>query len=158
MDSDRLTRNLFKFDFRLNNHNWGTEIHTILKDTNHENSFWSKSICDIGMTVDKLRQNAEEMWTKNIKSKTKLRTYTIVKSTLNTETYLKLNLVKCERSTLAQFRLGVLTLEIETGRYKRKKEENGSMRKLDVNERLCKLCSENEVEDEIHFLLKFPKL
>ena len=25
-----------------------------------------------------------------------------------------------------------------------------------MNERLCKLCSENEVEDEIHFLLKCP--
>lgn len=156
MDSDRLTRKLFEFDFRLNNNNWCTEIHTILRNTNQENLFWSKSICDIGMTVDKLRQNAEEIWKKNIKCKTKLRTYTIFKSTFNTETYLKLNLVKWERSTLAQFRLGVLPLEIETGRYKRKKEENGSLRKLEVNERLCKLCSENEVEDEIHFLLKCP--
>ena len=31
------------------------------------------------------------------------------------------------------------------------------MRKLEVNERLCKMCSETKVEDEIHFLLKCTK-
>ena len=109
------------------------------------------------MTVDKLWQNAEEIWKKHIKSRTKLRTYTIFKSTFNTETYLKLNLVKWERSALAQFRLGVLRLEIETGRYKRKKEENGSIRKLKVNEQLCKLCSETKYRMKYTFA-KMSKL
>jgi hypothetical protein len=50
------------------------------------------------------------------------------------------------RSILAQFRCGILPLRIETGRY------HGEP----VEERICSLCSENNVEDEIHFLLHCP--
>ena len=51
-----------------------------------------------------------------------------------------------QRRLLAKLRLGVLPLEIEKGRRSN----------LDRSDRLCKLCQTNEVEDEIHFLLKCP--
>jgi hypothetical protein len=47
------------------------------------------------------------------------------------------------RSILAQFRCGILPLRIETGRY------HGEP----VKERICSLCSENNVEDKIHFFI-----
>ena len=47
---------------------------------------------------------------------------------------------------LAQFRCGILPLRIETGRFVGEA----------VEMRLCKLCSNEEVEDEKHFLLKCP--
>ena len=47
---------------------------------------------------------------------------------------------------MAKFRLGVLALRIETGRYQRPR--------LAVEERVCKMCSSDEVEDESHFLLR----
>ena len=46
-----------------------------------------------------------------------------------------------KRSPLAQLRLGILPLKIETGRFSN----------LDREERLCDFCKD-AVEDEIHFL------
>ena len=65
---------------------------------------------------------------------------------MNTESYLKINLSRSERSFMAQFRCGILPLRIETGRF----------RNEDVSERLCVLCDSNTVEDEFHFLLQCP--
>ena len=50
---------------------------------------------------------------------------------------------------LAKFRLGVLPIRIETGRYERPK--------LVAAERTCNVCNSNTVEDEKHFLLYCPK-
>ena len=59
---------------------------------------------------------------------------------------MSLGLTRHERSLLAQFRLGVLALRLETGRYKGGKEED----------RICVLCNNKEIENEFHFLLKYP--
>ena len=48
---------------------------------------------------------------------------------------------KC-RSYLAQFRSGILPLEIEIGRWQNK----------NVEDRICKLCDDYEVEDECHLI------
>ena len=157
MDPNRLTKKLFEYDYNINNKNWTSEIHIILRNTGQEEMFLSKSHCDIQDTEKKLKDHYEETWKINLNNKTKLRTYTIFKESFHTEQYLKLNLSKCERSTLAQFRLGVLPLEIETGRYKRVHNNNGSTRRLEVSERICKMCQDNEVEDEKHFLLECSK-
>ena len=49
---------------------------------------------------------------------------------------------KFERSLIAQLRLRILQLHIETARYVKLKPE----------ERICKLCDRNHIEDELHFL------
>ncbi len=48
------------------------------------------------------------------------------------------------RSYLAQLRLGILPIKLETGRCENEK----------VEERLCELCDARVVEDEEHFLFK----
>ena len=60
--------------------------------------------------------------------------------------YLSKPLSFIQRKYLAKFRLGVLPLCIETGRYQRPR--------LAVEERICKVCNSGEVEDESHFLLR----
>ena len=60
------------------------------------------------------------------------------------ENYIKYNLSSSERSAMAQFRFGILPLNIETGRF----------RNQALEERLCTLCEFNEIEDESHFLFK----
>ena len=57
--------------------------------------------------------------------------------------YVSMNIPKYHRSLLAQFRCGILPIRIETGRY----------RGEPVSDRLCTLCSQDNVEDEYHFLL-----
>ena len=65
------------------------------------------------------------------------------------EPYILTSIPKIERSYLAQFRFGILPLHIETGRYIGRP----------IHERICIVCGPdaNEVEDEIHFLLKCSK-
>ncbi len=47
-----------------------------------------------------------------------------------------------QRSYLAQLRCGILPLHIETRRWYRVKEED----------RLCKACNNNQIENEYHFI------
>lgn len=49
---------------------------------------------------------------------------------------------KSNRSLMAKFRTGILQLGIETGRYTNLKPE----------ERVCQICNEGFIEDELHFL------
>ena len=60
------------------------------------------------------------------------------------ENYLLSTLSKGEKSYFAQFRCGILPLRVETGRYIG----------LNANERICTLCTSNEIEDELRLLLK----
>ena len=52
-----------------------------------------------------------------------------------------------DKYLIIQLRIGILPLEIATGRYTRKK----------VEDRICKLCK-LDIEDEIHFVCVCPKL
>ena len=58
---------------------------------------------------------------------------------------MKLNLNRSERSILAQFRCGVLPLQIETGRFVGEKPE----------ERLCTFCDRRVPEDKHIFVTLF---
>ena len=61
------------------------------------------------------------------------------------------------RSICAQFRMGILPLHIETGRYKTvTDQETGRIRSMKVGERVCLICKSNIVEDEKHFLIHCP--
>ena len=61
-----------------------------------------------------------------------------------TEEYIKLNMHKNERSIMFQFRSGLLPLRIEKGRF------IGEA----LNQRLCRFCNTDVVEDEKHFLFE----
>ena len=80
-------------------------------------------------------------WPDKIRQPPKLRTYVTFKTEFKTEEYIKMNLQRNERSILAQFLYGILSIRIETGRFVGERPE----------ERLCKLCDLNVPEDERHF-------
>ena len=93
----------------------------------------------------KLQNKFVENWKQEIATKPKLRTYRIFKNTFETEKYVNFLHKKCLRSLTAQFRVGILPLAIETGRFKR----------VILEERFCYSCPQS-VEDEMHFLLECP--
>ena len=78
-------------------------------------------------------------------SKDKLRTYNIFKWNFGCEDYITQNLDKRIRSLVAQFRFGILPLQIEIGRY----------RNIPVENRTCSSCI-NLIEDEFHLLCECP--
>ena len=59
-----------------------------------------------------------------------------------------LNVIKCAEKIrlIVQMRTSTHRLRIETGRYGRNR--------VDRHERLCQVCSSNDIEDEFHFLFK----
>ena len=60
---------------------------------------------------------------------------------------------KKSRSLLSQLRCGILPLRLETGRFQNIRDSvSGNYRKLKVEERICLICDDNCVEDEIHFV------
>ena len=67
------------------------------------------------------------------------------KTDLITIDYVKLRMERSHRRILAKCRSGSLPLQIENGRYAKPK--------MPLNDRICKLCKDNVVEDEIHFRL-----
>jgi hypothetical protein len=78
----------------------------------------------------------------------KLRTYRTYKSELVVEPYLLLNHSVYQRRSPSRLRIGVLPLEIETGRHCRPS--------IPVNERYCTLCNHHVCETELHFLMSCP--
>ena len=84
--------------------------------------------------------NESEKWNIRRTSKPKLRYYNMFKSDLEIEDYLFFKVPKMHRSLIAKFRAGILSLNKEVGRYQNVPQE----------ERLCTLCDDKVVEDEIH--------
>ena len=108
-----------------------------------QRSFENKQIVNLEHVNNLFNNKHQQEWNEKLHTVSKLRTYVTFKSNYETETYLKLNICKAERSHLAQFRCAVVPLKIETGRFLG----------LNVEDRLCQVCDQNAVENEIHFLL-----
>ena len=77
----------------------------------------------------------------------KLRNYKEYKSVFNCESYLEINDPSLRRS-IAQIRLSAHKLNIESGRY------NGRNQYVPPADRTCRNCALNDMEDELHFVLK----
>ncbi len=73
----------------------------------------------------------------------KLRIYITFKDNYCTETYVKECLPRTERSLIAQIRFGILPFHIETECF----------RSLNHEERTCKICNSQEIEDEFYFII-----
>ena len=94
------------------------------------------------IVLDKWHQDLAKQTARNLTGGNKLRTYRIFKWLYKTENYLTYLIPPRHRTAFAKFHCGVAPLRLETGRY-----EN-----IQVNERLCLLCSDQEIESETHVL------
>ena len=74
----------------------------------------------------------------------KLRIYRLYKSNLIVEDYVKINMEQSDRRSIVKFRGGYLPLQIERFHIKTN---------VPLNNGICNLCTDNVVEDEMHFLL-----
>ena len=73
----------------------------------------------------------------------KLRTYALLSHTAGPAPYVLHTMSMSQRSALAKIRNGTFPINIETGRY----------RALPLDQRLCPVCDNGQVETEAHFLL-----
>ena len=144
LDENRLSRKIFEADFNICRNNWASNIKELCRDLNLENEFNNKQVICFDTVKNTLKEKFIADWQNAVSRKPKLRTYAIFKTTFETEEYAKHCKNRKERSFMAQLRLGILPLAIETGRY----------RNVPLEERLCESC--RIIEDEKHFLLHCP--
>jgi len=78
----------------------------------------------------------------------KLRTYKLFKVDYRLEPYLTMDISNKVMKNIARFRTSSHSLRIETGRHERPV--------VPAENRVCQKCNQNEVEDEIHYLLICP--
>ena len=143
MDENRLTKKVFNWDHSLCRQNWSEEMLHLFHTFDLDHVFHDKEICDLEYVSQSLQVNLENDWKNKLKTKPKLRTYIKFKDWYKTEDYVRFNICRRQRSLMAQFRIGILPLHVETGRF----------RGVPLEERLCLLCSKNAIEDEQHFVL-----
>jgi hypothetical protein len=100
------------------------------------------------MMISKLHDLAQSTMIADINDNNKnpkLRTYKLFKTDFHLEPYLNINLSKSLYQSIARFRLSSHNLHIELGRHKRPY--------VIAEQRLCKRCDKNIVEDEFHCLM-----
>ena len=141
MNDNRLTKQVFIADKNLCKANWSSEVRSLCIDTGINPTFDTIQINELEFET-KMSEQFNVKWKESLKTKPKLRTYVTFKETLKTEQYTQFCKSRRKRSLLAQFRMGILPIAIETGRFKSEP----------IEERICKLCDINAVEDEMHML------
>jgi hypothetical protein len=109
------------------------------------NIFERKTVISLHTVESRVRNYYCRLWKDDVKNVSKLRNYVTFKTEFEQKHYIKLNLEKNEWSYLAQFRCGILPIRIETGRYIGERPED----------RLCRFCGDQEIENESHFLLDY---
>jgi len=144
MDDSRLTKKVFLYDYDQCKDNWCFEMKLLFDKVEQLDVFNNKRSCNIEHTQMKNINLVNDEWKNNLYTKPKLRTYVLFKENYCTENYVKYCMSRQQRSLIAQLRLGILPIHIETGRFRGTKLED----------RICQLCDIQEVEDEIHFVCK----
>ena len=91
----------------------------------------------------RLRDQYIQLWHDTLSSQTKMQYYIKFKTVFEYEKYLDAVSNENYRQEMSRFRLSSHRLEIESGRY------NNVVRA----DRICKVCTQNVVESEYHFLL-----
>ena len=155
MSPKRLTNKIFLWDYNISESarfaTWSKETKQILSRTNLQEVF-NLNIFDVKETIEKLKASLLQKDLAKLKtqcSMPKLRTYNLIAEFSTEKMYLLKPLSFIQRKSMAKVRLGVLQLRIEIGRYERPKKP--------AEQRICQQCSLNQVEDELHFVLRCPR-
>lgn len=159
MDPNRITAKVFQYGCnqasRYNIRNWEFEVMSLFTHNNLNFLTNMENVLNVKSTVHNcktLLSDIDEatwhnmMWDdRNKQNGNKLRSYRTFKDKLEVENYVKLNMPWYKKRYYAMLRAGCLPLEIEKGRFRKPPTP--------LNERICKLCELNVVEDEHHFIL-----
>ena len=140
MGNNRLTKKIFLWDWKHKGRTWSYNIRCILKmvDINFDSNTAIEDLDNLDFDFiikavsNKLMQNEIMNWKGDKNKQSKLRLYTKVKDSYNTEIYVSKNMSKSCRSFIAQLRSSTLPLNIEIGRFQQKPVEN----------RFCPCCND----------------
>ncbi len=143
MDSHRLSKVVYQFDMQQQKSQWYREICDIAKAFHLPSPDLSLSLKydmdGVNAAALKFRRTCGgRLPERNLRSEHMLISLRFV----NPRVLVKANLPRGQQNLIAKLMCGILPLEIEVRRFSGKKLE----------ERLCTVCKEWEIEDEYHFL------
>ena len=141
LDNGRLTKRVFMWDRQQGSLGWASDMKKLFEFMDRCEIYDNMVPLPTEAAWANLYEKECQSWNESVQNTPKLRTYSLFKEQFKADDYVYLRCRKF-RSMMSQLRLGILPLEIETGRWK----------SIEVENRLCKLCSLNRVEDEYHFL------
>lgn len=132
----------------INYFNWASEVEKLLCHNGFAYVWYDQHVDNeqlfLSLFSQRLKDNYLQQWYSNIEACSKLKLYRYVKTSYDKEHYVDVLNIRKFRHCYAQFRTGCHDLEIERGRYKN----------LPLDGRVCRVCSDNVIEDEYHFILK----
>ena len=111
-----------------------------------EEYFIHKRVCSLDSAPNQIQIISSEKLVEELPSKPKLRTYVTYKTEFGLQSYISSNMNRHRRSLMAQFRLSILPITVETGRF----------RNIPLQDRKYTIWDLNEVENEKHFLCICP--
>ena len=147
LPNTRLTKKVFLLDYAQCSKNWSKDMKSLFASVNFQDNFTLLLPINLKVLKEKLMSFEYENWSNDIRNVSKLSTYCLFKNVYQTESYVKIVTNRQHRSAITQLRCGVLPLKVETGRYQTIPHEL----------RLCTFCSQNSIENEIHFLFYCSK-
>ena len=144
LSSARGTKQILQWDlsYSLRPGSWTYVVEKLFTNTDMAFLFEYQIPCDLETAYHFPRSLYQDVCDAERYLKPKLRYYNLFKPDLSQTEYLSLNIPKYQRSLFAQFRAGVLPLQVEIGRF----------RETLLEERFCNLCDMDQVEDGFPFL------
>jgi hypothetical protein len=142
-----------KIELEINENvdNWAAKVKTILQRCGLYEAWLFPDSININIFISLLRRRLIDIyindWNTDIDKSSSLTLYRELKTEFNISDYLiNMHNVKL-RNTIAKMRLSSHQLNIETGRHSN----------IARQERKCRVCNTNDIEDEYHFILICPQ-
>ncbi len=121
---------------------WYSEIKFIMNYANIDMMQDLNATVCLDLVKANLLKQCRNRWAIEALSKPKLRTFVKIHDTSDQWVIIQANLSRRHRSLVTKFKAGVLSLKVETGRFK------GNKPAL----KICDICTTGEIEDEMHHL------
>ena len=114
--NNRITLKVLLWDFKQSINSWSRELKLIGQHIRCSEPIFGE-VYNLTVVKNHILARQENEWREASLNKPKLRTYITSKTNFYTEKYVAKYTCKRERSLFAQLRVGILPLEIETGKY-----------------------------------------
>ena len=154
-NEDRYTKICYKEQFAMAENNincWGAEIKYILYSTGFNHVWDNQGVGNVNAFLSTFKQRLldidRQSWATGLHSFNSLRTYILLKDESFVEPYVWILNNFSLRRSIARLRCASLEIEVNEGRIHNKS----------YDQRICKHCSSNEIDDELHFLFRCPFL
>ena len=147
MDEHRWPKLVHRWDSSLKTSGWSDQAVHILNYLSMDTDLIQGPIVDLDVARSRMLAINHQLWKIETTTKTKLRTYLVTQADENRKALVNANLSRSQGSLVAKFKLGILPLQVEVGRWK----------DAALEERYCKLCQTEAIEDEFHFFMQCDK-